>query len=224
MTTPAVGLRVVAALRSGASGVARPHGVVHLYSGPCTRSGRAVPRARRPLCGVRTRRLSVVVRPGRMVELGGRRFCRRCTTALPAQRLVSRDDWVQAFRSLTVADLAQAARWCRSVDETHQVATLASRLFGPPLLHVKRPTVQQSELVRLDDLILTVRRDREIRDRTPADLLRLEGERAAAHDAAAASLRIAEARRQEDRLSRAVASARRGGYVMPWDRDLIKSA
>lgn len=212
MTAVALGLRIPAALHSGAVLVARPRGVVHIHADRLTRSGRAVPATVRPLCRTLTRRLHVVATDARgaLVAVQGRRFCRSCTNRLPdrlgsTRRLVSRDDWIAVFGDLTVDDLWVAARWTRTVEETHQVSALATMLHG-------------WELPDLRAFLNTRRRTLATAELTPEE----QAEAAARREAADfEQRRIASARASADRLDKAAARASSGGYVAPWDREVL---
>ena len=216
MSTLSPALRVLAAVRSGAHLAGRPRGVVHLYSGPLTRSGRFVPAAGLTVCRAATRRLTVVEPPlpSKAPDLGGRRFCRRCTAALPpslgvaVQQPVSRDDWAAAYGHLTVDDLVLAARWTQSTGECHQVGLVASIVLGP---QGKRP---------VDDAIKARRPKLVAAERTEQE----RAENHARRDAADAEhARIIRADREDRRRSRIHERRRHGGYLTPWERQLIAS-
>jgi hypothetical protein len=224
----APGIRVLAALRGGAVLVARPRGVVHVYPGHLTRTGRAVPGSARPFCGTRSRRLRVVGRAGSLPSFpgAGRRFCRSCTDRLPAalgvdgrSALVSRDDFLTAYAALTVQDLMVATSWCRTVEETHQVGHLVLILFGPKPL---RPaTSDELQLREVHDAIEHRRhalRDAELTDDERA--ARAANREAKAFEAA----RIQSARRSAAALDKAMDRRLRGQYLMPHERDLLQSS
>lgn len=216
MTTPA--LRVLAALRAGAHPVVRPRSaVVHLHRGPMTPSGRLIPRAGRTVCRARTGRLHVLeVTPGGAVELGGRRFCRRCTTALPpalgsdVKQLITRDDWATAYGHLVVDDLALAASWSRTVAETYTVATVASIVLGG------MPHTQA-----VDRVVLARRRVLAAAERTPEEIAAVQRDRETQQHNDAL---IAAGRRRDAAINRAVERRSRGGYLMPHERDLLDTA
>lgn len=224
----APGIRVLAALRGGAVLVARPRGVVHVYDGDLTRSGRAVPGGARPFCGTRSRRLRVVGRADSLPTFpgAGRRFCRSCTDRLPAALgvearsvLISRDDWLAAYAALTVEDLLVAAAWCRTVDETHQVGVLTQMLFGPKPLRPKTPA--QEQLQRLHDA--AVERRKVLRDLEMTDEERAA--RAARQEVETENFkRIQSARRSAAALNKAVDRRLRGQYLMPHERNLLQNS
>lgn len=223
----APGLRVVAALRAGSVLVARPRGTVHIHAGRLTRKGATVPTGVRPFCGVRSRRLRVVGHSGDLSVLGartGRRFCRRCIDRLPAvlgvddrQQLVTRDDWLTAYGTLTAADLTAAAVWCRTVDEAHQVSRVILMQFGPkPLNRFASPRATQ--LWDLHERVEVRRRRLVNRDRTEAERAQI----VAMRDAEAADRqRTAKARRQEAAIDRAHERRRAGTYMTPYEKGLV---
>lgn len=227
----ALAIRVLAAVRcAGAVLVARPHGVIHLHVGSLTRSGLAVSPAARPYCGTRSKRLSVVADRNtleqiRTVGLGGRRFCRTCTARVPARLawagpLVSRDDHLAAYDGLTVEDLRIAAAWARTIDETHEVGYLAQLLHGgTPLL---RPKTAGAALDLYELHAAIVGRRRQLESAALTDEQRAE--RAAARQAETDQRRLVEAgRRRQAAVDRANDRANRGAYLMPHERELLRT-
>ncbi|HSV37509.1 MAG TPA: hypothetical protein VLI04_02010 [Nocardioidaceae bacterium] len=222
--TPA--LRVLAAIHSGAVLVARPRGVVHVHPGGLTRSGRSVPATGRPFCGVNSRRLRVLATSGAEIPaaLTGRRFCRSCTTRLPARlgsvvELVTREDREVAFGDLTVADLHLAGVWCRTPDETYQVQSLLMLVHGPKPI---RPTSASSrELLAAYDAV-KARRDQLVEQaRTDDEIAATRAtQEAVAHNRAL----VEKNRRREVAIEKAAEVALAGGYVLPHQRDLLNSA
>lgn len=214
-------LRLANAVHAGAVLVARPRGVVHVHTGPLTRSGRHA--AARPLCGAVTRRLAVVGRassdlPAAVEAAGRRRFCRTCLRMLPArlgstQQLVTRDDWIEMFADLTVADLHLAARWARTVDETYQVMRLLGCLHGPKPPRGPLADAYDQVTKRRHKLTLAAMTD---------------DERAAVHaarDTEAFNRRLAERTRRCDiAVERAQDRARRGRFLTPHERELLDTA
>ncbi|TQK68267.1 hypothetical protein [Nocardioides sp. SLBN-35] len=226
MTTSTPALRILAAVAAGAVLVGRPRGVVHVHAGALTRSGRAVPAAVRPYCGVRTRRLRVLATTTGDVTtaIAGHRFCRTCVTLLPARLgggsgvLVTRDDWAEAYGDLTVADLHLAASWARTVDETYQVMTVL-RQHGPKPI---RPTTDDGRaLAAAYDAVIARRRKL-----TSAAMT--DDERAAVREAREVELfnrqHAEKQRRKNVAIEKAQQRALSGGYVTPGDRELLNSA
>lgn len=224
--TIAPAARVMAALRAGAHLAHRPRGVVHVYTGPLSPSGRFAAAAGRTVCGTRTRRLSKLECAEGRLDLGRRRFCRRCTRGLPPvlgqvnYMPVSRDQWAAAFAALTVDDLTLIARWARTVEETHQAGYLASVLLGPASM--REPTASGPDRDRwlLEQTILRRRRQLVAAARTP------EEREQAVRDQEAEALdraRVNAARREADRLDVLVDRRRRGSYLTPWERDFLAS-
>lgn len=223
MTTGALGLRVVAALAAGARPAARRRSpVVHLYIGSPSRSARFASAAGRVLCGVRTLRLPLLEGGSSTFDLGGRRFCRRCTSLLPTSlgtdvhRLVARTDIEIAYGHLSLPDLATAAAWTRTVDETHQVGRVLSVVLGAPQLYGTRGVyeqrvfdVHQALIQRRSDMnaIASAEENRQVREDEAAD-------------------------RRQTRVSRSKAAAREraterqraGLYVTARDKELLNSA
>lgn len=222
----APGLRIVAALRSGALLVHRPRGVVHVATGPVTASGRFLSSHGRIVCRARTRRLHVLDRPGGTVELGGRRFCRRCTATLApslgvAERQpVSREDWVAAYSHLTVADLAQAARWTQDVEETHQVGRILLMVHGPAPIRRPAEGTAAAERWALEQEIHARRTHLTLRSLTPEQHAEIE---AAKQDAAIDRRRIESQRRRDHARDRALDRANRGQYRTTWEREHLKA-
>lgn len=231
-------LRVLAAVRAGAHLAHRPHGVVHVHTGPLTPSGRYAAAAGRTVCGTRTRRLVVLDTAGGRVELGGRRFCRRCTAVLPTslgtavQHPVNRDDWLTAFGALTLDDFAAALAWsgCRrdatgdawtaAAAATHTLGFLLSVVHGPKTF--RRPADEHGgQLHDLHVAIETARRTFERNALTPEQ--REQVARAREADDLERT-RLNAARRREDQHARLVDRRNRGSYLTPWERDQLASA
>lgn len=230
-------LRILAALRGGAHLVHRPRGVVHVHTGPLTPSGRFAAAAGRTVCGTRTRRLVVLDSVGGRVELGGRRFCRRCTTVLPpslgtaVQHPRTRDAWGVAYESLTLDDFATALAWagCRrdaditawsaAAAATHTLGFVLSVVHGPkPML---RPVdAAGARLFELHSAIESARRTFERNARTPEE--REQAARAReAEDLERA--RIQTARHRADQHTRLIDRRNRGQYLTPWEREQFAS-
>lgn len=76
------------ALITGASLASRPHGVMHLYRGPLTRSGRFVPRDSQVVCRTTTARLTVrdTLSVVHGVYEGAVEVCGTCSTRLASSR------------------------------------------------------------------------------------------------------------------------------------------
>ncbi|UUW88352.1 hypothetical protein [Pimelobacter simplex] len=230
MSAPIPALRVLAAVANGAVLVGRPHGVVHVHHGDLTRSGRAVPAACRPVCGIRSRRLRVFIdatQVGRLVGFttttgddltiltrgGARRLCRTCTAMLPARlgggsgALVSREDWLSAYGDLTTADLLVSAAWARTVDETHQVQFVAQMLFGS---RHQAPEVHTAIEDRRKVLVAATRTSEEVAANRAYRVAEDHNRRL-----------IATARRHQDLVERAQRKRRHGRYLMPHEREAL---
>ena len=201
--------------------VGRPHSpVLHVYVGPTTPSGQFVPRSCRTVCRTRTRRLKVLPRTGSRLDLAGRRVCGRCSACLlspgrQAGQPISRDQWLAAYRHVTLADLATATALATTSDETHRVGFIAGLVHGPSPVRRPRDLTKLQARFDLEQEILRRRRHLRTAERTPeeiaADAMRREAED---HNNAL----IAKARRKEDRHARALDRMNRGQYLAPWER------
>jgi hypothetical protein len=218
----APGLLLVAALRNGAVLAARPSGRVHVYAGALTASGRYVPRASRVLCGATTRRLSVV--PTATLS-PRRRVCKRCSRLLGVPGTGSsahprtREEWVTAFTGLTVADLHQAAVWCRTVAETHTVGMVLSQQHGPTPINPRTP--EQSAHRKAADTLIARRRHLEAVEMSPEDRARAEAKaEAEAYNRAL----VDAARAREIQIGRVVDRRNQGVHLFPWERELLDTA
>ncbi len=204
--------------------VGRPHSpVAHLWVGPVTRSGRFAGAAGRPVCGARTRRLTVLEGVGSVLDRRGRRVCARCVQILGDTQCATRDDWAAAYADLTVLDLVNANHLVRSVAESHRVGYLADVLFGPPpVKHTRaRLTPERLELRALHDRIEANRdfwrsRERSDEDREAAVAKR---ETETARNAQAVAQRKKDAVR--DRL---VERRLHGQYLRPHEQQLLDTA
>lgn len=120
----------------GAVPVRRPRGVVHVYVGRLTRSGRAVPATGRPVCGIRTRRLRVLGPGSSLHPLSVLvRLCARCARVLerrrPAPRVLrTREEYRAAHATTTLLQLAHDAELAETAEELDAVAHLSLALFG----------------------------------------------------------------------------------------------
>ncbi len=227
----ALGLRAVAADRNGAALARRPRSrVVHIVPpGPLTPSGRFLPLAARTVANESLKRLQVEFTPLPDLQAAGLRFCRHCTatSALPPSLGVAvqipdvpsegtMDDFRDAIRTayghLTPADLLTAARWCRTVEECHQLGTVASVLFGPAQA-TKDPVRHE-----LENTINGRRRALNTAALSPEE----KADRAADRDEELRQARLAaESRRLATAADRVESRAARGAYLMPHERDLI---
>lgn len=223
---PAVGLRVVAALAAGARPAARRRSrVVHLYIGRPSRTGRFASVTGRCLCGVRTLRLPLLERTSWVLDLGGRRFCRRCTSLLPTSlgtdvhRLAGAEDRKAAYGHLTIQDLRLAAAWTRTVDETYAVATIASTVHGP--CHpsaMKRPTTPGDAQDRYDlEVEILARRDKlRAAERTPDEI---HAARTRREMQAAETERVRLDRLRDQQTATHHQRIRDGRYTTAWERE-----
>ena len=211
-------LVLVRALREGASLVGRPNGVVHLYWGGLTPTGRFVPAGNPVVCKQRTGKLHVYTDGARALARMTV-VCRRCLSSSLAEhrRLPQdRDSEIRFFSDLVVDDYAHAARLCSTVDETHAVSRIAVMCLGPsrPLNQkVTDPAAAlrqklEAHMVRCRDVLRAV-------ELTPTEREQIEASRADWH---AETERLQHARNQE--VARAKANDRRlsGGYLMPSER------
>lgn len=132
--------------------------------------------------------------------------------------LVTRADWIAAYRHLTVDDLAQAARWTRTTGECHQVSMVLTQVTGPKPM---RPTTEQARV------LIGVHNDLNRRRRQLAEAEKTAEELAADHARREAEVdetrRITDARRRAGREAYATDKARRGGYLMPHERDWLRT-
>jgi hypothetical protein len=223
-----LGLTLVSALRLGAKLVTRHRGVAHVYHGPLTRSARFVPADREVVCGVRTKRLSVLLDgPDALgAAADGLRLCRRCAPLLEAfppdspyagRVLVTLDDKAAAFAHLNALDFGRAAKWCRTVAETHQVGMLMGLVLGPPPLRPKTP--DQVIHKAADEALNRRRKQLRLAELTPEERAEREAKRLAEEDEL---IRIRSARGRQARIDRAQDRANRGQYLMPHERDLLQ--
>jgi len=132
-------------------------------------------------------------------------------------RLVSRDEWIAAFKHLTLADFVQAVPWTRTVEETHQVSFLASYVLGPGGAHPAAP----ADWRQLQDLIVARRQRLTALDRTPEEREAIARQREADADDVA---RVRAARSRQAAYDRALDRRLRGQYLMPHERKLLDSA
>lgn len=211
--------------------VARMHGVLvarpsspvfHVYAGPLTQSGRFVPRASRPVCGARTRRLVVVERAGACLDTGGRRVCERCSVRLSAiarraeQPPLNHDQAVVFWKAakVTLGDLAVAITLAGSVAETHSIGLALGQVFPPP--PARRPATGFGvALFDIHGALLTRRDDLRAAERTPDEIHAARTRREMQADEAERQ-RVAQTRayqhaRHEDRLNA-------GQYTTAWER------
>lgn len=123
----------------GALLVSRPTGVVHVYTGPLTPSGRFIPLACRTVCRARTRRLSVI--PSQRSSLHAeptRRLCARCSARLEASPvaarragpLTTRDQVLAAHTTTTAVQLVHEAELAETPEQLDHVAHVSLALFG----------------------------------------------------------------------------------------------
>lgn len=133
--------------------VGRPRsGVAHVYTGRLSRTGRHVPPAGRPVCGARTRRLSLVTLPPGWSTLSAvplsRRLCARCSVCLSLRRaslsaatgspaggpsttpLPTRDQYAAQLGHLTRVDLWLALAFATTPAEVDVAAHASLLLFG----------------------------------------------------------------------------------------------
>lgn len=226
MTTPGLSLRVVAALAADALPAYRPRsGVVHLYLGRPTASGRYASVQGVTVCRSRTGRLHL--QPGwNGLDLRGRRWCRSCTRLLPTAlgtdvcRLVSREDLDRAYGHLSLPALETAAMWTTSVDDTHRVARVASVVLGPPQMYGARDAYAQ-RIYDLDQKLNARRRTLRVVEMTPEER---EAAARVREDEADDRRRTRVARRKSIARERAIERRRRGVYMTPRDKALADSA
>lgn len=226
-TQVGVGLRVVAAFAAGAAPAARTRSrVVHLYVGKPSRSGRYASTKGRVVCGVRCLRLPLLSPGSDVADLGGRRFCRRCTSLVPTSlgtdvhRLVAREDIAAAYGHLTIRDLRTAARWTTSVDDTHLVARVAAVVLGPPKMFGRRSADEQA-VFDLDRFIIRRRDQLRARELTAEEI---EDRRARQEADSVRDAAVLASRRKSDAMDRALDRRNRGAYLTPWERQLVNTA
>lgn len=125
-----------AATLPGTHMAARPHGVVHVYTGPLTPSNRFVPRHGSTACRTRTRRLAVLDFASLLVEFasGRRRACGNCSARLTSRlgraEQITRTDAVTRYSHLTPYAVALLAHLAVTELEVEWVQWLALLLFG----------------------------------------------------------------------------------------------
>jgi hypothetical protein len=129
--------------------VARPRGVLHVYTGRLTPKAH-VPRAARPMCRVQTRQLTVVQVPSSLTTgcdgSTPRRLCARCTACLTrdSRQAVhhprTRRDYRAVHAATTAHDLVFALRTAETPAEVDAAAHLTLVLFGVPKAAIPNPT------------------------------------------------------------------------------------
>lgn len=139
----------------GAVLASRPTGVPHVYVGPLTRSGRSLPRASRPVCRARTRRLTVLVLDG--VATG--RVCARCAVCLLSRggrqtAPTDRRDWQTRFAGITGEQLVAALDDARTPAEADVAAWASLLVYGVAGCRRPHPTTG----VSLHDHVTRTRR------------------------------------------------------------------
>lgn len=127
----------VIALRFAGPGArlgARPGGVPHVVpAGPTTPTGRFLPRAVRPVCRARTRRLSVVPVD---TTTGLHRVCARCAVSLrkgkarEAAHLTTRSAYRARFAGVTGRQLVAALNDATTETDVDEAAHLTLLLYG----------------------------------------------------------------------------------------------
>lgn len=223
-------LALFAAAGRGTHIVGRPRsisGVAHLYTGPLTRTGRHVPLRGRPVCGARTRRLSVLEFPVAL-EAGpdgdDRRVCARCRSCLVESRqdrrqptAPTRDDLAATYGHLSVNQLAAHARASRTRDEIDLVSAVA--LMNVGTVAGQRPIVlaDGTHGPSLNDVIARRRRALRLADPTPQEAARDARLRARDEEDRDAARRRRTADWEEKQAERA-------GRRAPHPRDLVARA
>jgi hypothetical protein len=166
-----------------------------------------------------------MARVGAVVDLGGRRICAGCVdqlTSLSPTQPVARDDRKVFWAHVTLGDLAVATALATSEDDTHAIGTVATLVHGPMgvwserRLTLSSPTAQarhalEAELVRRRDQLRVTDEDREAARRAREE---------EADDRAMSRA----ARRKSIARERALERHRNGGYLTPWERDLVNTA
>lgn len=99
----------------GAVLVHRPTGVLHVYTGPLTRTGAAVPRRHRAVCRTRTRRLTVAPIPSDGRHQVRARLCAHCSARLH-----------QGGRAEPLRTRLDVATRHAGLDEAHLIRALAA--------------------------------------------------------------------------------------------------
>lgn len=221
--------------------VARMHGVLvtrpgspvfHVYSSPLTPSGRFIPRAARPVCSARTKRLVVLERVGSVLDPAGRRLCGRCSARLSAlarraEQPPSNVDARKAFWEgvgITSTDLVVALALAASVEETYAIGNVTNLLFGrvDPAI-TRRPAEPGKAQGRWDfeRQLLACRDALRLAELSPED----REQRAAEREAEAMrDEQIRAARRRGDAMARALDRRLAGRWLTPYERELLNSA
>lgn len=207
--------------------VARPTSLVfHVYSGPLTPSGGSVPRSGRPVCGQRTRRLTVLERTGGVVDLGGRRMCHRCRARLvvlgrAVQPPVKMDDAAVWWSTVELRDLVTAIAATSSVNESHAVGTVLDLCFPPPPVGRPETPSRAQALYDVHAELHRLRRHLRVIEMTPEQREKAQRVR---EDEAADRARLNESRRKAAAMDRAIDRRNAGQYLRPHERALIDSA
>lgn len=152
---------------------ARPAGVLHVYTGPLTPSGRFIPRVARTVCRARTRRLTVTTDASSLL----RRVCIRCATSLRAakprdRQLATRAGYKTRFHGLTGHQLVAALADAHTPIDVTEAAHLTLLLFDHTGCRRPDPQTGQS----LHDHVADARR----RFQTTSAMARLDEHREAA--------------------------------------------
>lgn len=157
-----------------------------------------------------------------------RRVCVRCIKAMlpTAPGLdgapLPRDVEAQLYSFLTIPNLHAVLRSCTTVDQTHMVGRLALMLFGPKTM---RPPARRSQgqaaVADLHDAIHNTRARLVAETRTPEEraALRQQRDTQVFNDAL-----TARQRKRAAAVDKALERARRGGFLTPYERQLVDSA
>ncbi|MBS45335.1 MAG: hypothetical protein CMH83_19625 [Nocardioides sp.] len=135
---------------------------------------------------------------------------------------VGRDAWAAAYSHLTPADLTIAARWCETVDQTHEVGRVIQIVLGP------KPAGSPARLAGDRLAVHTAHQAVEDRRRRLAIVERTDAERAELRRIQDLDQvdreRLAATARRDAQVDRARYRAARGQYMPPWERDLLATA
>lgn len=160
---PAKALRLAG---DGAVLASRPRGVMHVYTGPLTPSGRYVPRGGRTACRAHTRRLHVIAAPTSPVAMTvpgdePNRVCAHCSARLltahsgRVEHPIHRDQWRALYADTSKADLAFALAAAETPAEVDAVAHLSLLLFEVAGCSV--PFTDRGRTASLLDLVAAAR-------------------------------------------------------------------
>lgn len=206
--------------------------VVHVVTVPRSRRTGRLPRNARSVAGCRTSRLYEVDRDGVVIDLGGRRLCKRCEVRLVSlaraleQPPAEHDARVAFWQAsgVTSTDLVIALALATTEAETYAISEITNAIAGRVHPSVtRRPSTPGKAQGRWDfeKRLLTVRDRLRTAERSPEEV---EAAARIREDRARSAAAIAAAQKKQDRIARATTRRLAGQYLAPWERELLNSA